>query len=64
MRWWSLLEECLRLDHGTGMKKKKLEAKRKISPCCFLFGTVGNKHARVEQLTDASAIGSPHATNY
>jgi hypothetical protein len=27
-------------------------------------GTVGYKHTKVEQLTDASAIGFPHATNY
>ena len=27
-------------------------------------GTVGNKHAKVEQLTDASAICPLHATNY
>jgi hypothetical protein len=28
------------------------------------MGTVGNKHAKVEQLTDASAIGPSHATKY
>ena len=27
-------------------------------------GTVGNKQAKVEQLTDASAIGLSHTTNY
>ena len=30
----------------------------------MMKGTVGNKHAKVEQLTDASAIGPSHATNY
>jgi hypothetical protein len=27
-------------------------------------GTMGNKHEKVEQPTDAAAIGFPHATNY